>query len=245
MPELYSDSDRYGGAPKFPLVEATLGGVQDLVRRQLAKADLPWGEFVFGPADTLIDAEALSEIERKILATGYRFAYSSNLSARDRPEIYLESDVGADEAGFSFSHPDAEAGEVDAQRRTTCGTGDNVVQLDCNRRGTALYVRTSEKVLQLMREGIPDGTIAIIDDAGGTLTAPILERFSGVICAGGTVRSHLGILTREFGIPCLMNAKISGIYNGDLVEIESSAPSPTIDSYQTQQKSRAHVWKLV
>ena len=31
------------------------------------------------------------------------------------------------------------------------------------------------------------------------------------------IRSHLGILTREYGIPCFMNSKISGIREGDIV----------------------------
>ena len=84
--------------------------------------------------------------------------------------------------------------------------------------GIARYIRSSDRVLELLTNGVPDETVAIIDDSGGTLTAPILERFKGVICAGGTVRSHLGILTREYGIPCLMNAKISGIKEGDRVE---------------------------
>ena len=53
-----------------------------------------------------------------------------------------------------------------------------------------------------------------------------------MICAGGTVRSHLGILTREYGIPCVMNAKISGIKEGERVEIECTAPAKTTEAYQ-------------
>ena len=80
------------------------------------------------------------------------------------------------------------------------------------------------------------------DDSGGTLTAPILEQFHGVICAGGTVKSHLGILTREFGIPCLMNACISGIRNGDRVEIEVSGRAKAMGDYQTQDDHSVRVW---
>ena len=98
--------------------------------------------------------------------------------------------------------------------------------------------------LELLTNGVPDETIAIIDDSGGTLTAPILERFKGVICAGGTVRSHLGILTREYGIPCLMNAKISGIREGDRVEIESTASAKTAEAYQTGVEMTARVWRV-
>ena len=97
---------------------------------------------------------------------------------------------------------------------------------------------------ELMRNGVPDHTIAIIDDSGGTLTAPVLERFAGVICAGGTVRSHLGILTREYGIPCLMNARISGIYEGDTVEMECTAPARTAESYQSGVEMTAKIWRL-
>ena len=107
-----------------------------------------------------------------------------------------------------------------------------------------MYVRTSDAVLEYMTKGIPDDMIAIIDDSGGTLTAPILEKFRGVICAGGTVRSHLGILTREYGIPCLMNAKISGIREGDLVEIETSAIAKTAEAYQSGKEMTARVWKI-
>ena len=110
--------------------------------------------------------------------------------------------------------------------------------------GTARYIRSSDRVLELLTNGVPDETVAIIDDSGGTLTAPILERFKGVICAGGTVRSHLGILTREYGIPCLMNAKISGIREGDRVEIECTAASKTAEAYQTGVEMTARVWRL-
>lgn len=52
-------------------------------------------------------------------------------------------------------------------------------------------VSTIEQVMEFLTDGIPPGTIAVIDDSGGTLTAPIIEGFAGVICLGGTVRSHL------------------------------------------------------
>lgn len=96
-----------------------------------------------------------------------------------------------------------------------------------------------------LREGVPESTIAIIDDSGGTLTAPILEQFAGVVCAGGTVRSHLGILTREYGIPCVMNSKISGIVNGDTVEIGVSGPAKTTEAYQQGREMSVPVWKHV
>ena len=58
------------------------------------------------------------------------------------------------------------------------------------------------------------------------------------------MRSHLGILTREYGIPCLMNAKISGIKEGDRVEIECTAAAKTAEAYQTGVEMTARVWRL-
>jgi signal transduction protein with GAF and PtsI domain len=93
--------------------------------------------------------------------------------------------------------------------------------------------------------GVPDGIIAVIDDSGGTLTAPILGDFAGVVCMGGTIRSHLGILTREFGVPCLMAAVIDGLADGDRVTVEYSKPAA--DVYATADAAagqRARIIKL-
>jgi signal transduction protein with GAF and PtsI domain len=98
--------------------------------------------------------------------------------------------------------------------------------------------------MKSLTAGVPPDTISIIDDSGGTLTAPIIEHFKGVICAGGTVRSHLGILTREYGIPCLMNAQISGIRDGDKIEIEAAGPAKTTEAYQQGLDMSVRVWKL-
>lgn len=244
MPELYIDRDRYGEAPASPLVEAVHNLVRDLVRSKLHDSGEAWNDFVFGSSDGLLTKADFEIIERRILDTGYRFAWSSMLSARDRPEIYLAADGVGDDPEFSFEHPDAQTTDAGLDGRAQCGTGDNVVRRSANTVGTAYYVRTSERVIELMEKGVPPDMIAIIDDSGGTLTAPILEHFSGVICAGGTVRSHLGILTREYGIPCMMNAKISGIREGDRVEIESSALARTSESYQAGVEMSAKIWKL-
>jgi hypothetical protein len=241
---LYIDRDRYASAPASALVEAVHNSVQDLVRRRLAESGGDWADFVFGTSEQLISKADMEEIERRILGTGYRFAWSSMLSARDRPEIYAAVESAGDDPTFSFEHVDAIVAAVGEEGREQRGMGDNVVRCATNIKGTARYIRTSERVIDFMKNGVPDGTIAVIDDSGGTLTAPILEHFAGVICAGGTVRSHLGILTREYGIPCLMNAKISGIREGDSVELETSAAARTAESYQNGTEMTARIWKL-
>ncbi len=45
--------------------------------------------------------------------------------------------------------------------------------------------------------------MAIIDDSGGTLTAPILGEFNAGRLHGRHGASHLGILTREYNVPFL------------------------------------------
>ena len=245
MARIGGDSDRYGDAPASVLVEAVHNSVRDLVRRKFDQSGVSWREFVFGSSDALIGTEDFAEIEQRILGTGHRFASSAMISARERPDIYqpLEGFSG-DLSDFSFEHPDAVVAPVDAAGRAQRGVGDNVVRRPDNVVGVARYVRTSDAVLNYMTNGVPDDMIAIIDDSGGTLTAPILEKFKGVICAGGTVRSHLGILTREYGIACLMNARISGIREGDLVEIETSAVARTAESYQSGKEMTARVWRI-
>ena len=83
----------------------------------------------------------------------------------------------------------------------------------------------------------------MIGASGGTLTAPILEQFKGMICMGGTVRSHLGILCREYGIPCFMNAKITGIKEGETVEMEATAAAKTAEAYQKGEEMTGNIWK--
>lgn len=239
MTNLYTDVDKYGSPTVFPLVDAVNALVRDKVRNAWRESGKDWEDFVFGAAHELVTEQDLADVEHAVLETGYRFQWSASISQQERPEIY----VGGAAAVDWFEHPDASLGEADGSGFQACGLGDNVVQRESDVDGTALFVRSTQQVLQLLGEGIPAGTIALIDDSGGTLTAPILEQFHGVVCAGGTTRSHLGILTREYGIPCLMNAKITGIRNGDLVRIETTARSRGPEDYQTNTEVAATVWR--
>lgn len=242
MAKLFVERDRYDKPPANALVEATHALVRNLVRRRLEESGGDWNAFVFGASNTAITQTDFEMIEKTILDSGHRFGWTAMISRRERPEIYV-ADEG--EAGsFSINHPEAVTIAPDKDGREQRGVGDNVTRTPANTIGVARYVRTTEQVIAFMRDGVPDGTIAIIDDSGGTLTAPIINRFAGVICAGGTVRSHLGILAREYGIPCLMNSKISGILDGDRLEIETTAPAKTAEAYQRGAEMTACVWRL-
>ena len=75
-------------------------------------------------------------------------------------------------------------------------------------RGIWKRLEGPEDVLDLMDTGV-DGIIAVIRDAGATFLSPIFDELSGVICTGGTIRSHIGIVSREFKIPGLIAAEFS------------------------------------
>lgn len=241
----YTNENWYGGAPASLLVETIHGAIRDLVHRQVVQSGGDWTSFVSGGADSLITKQALARIEEQVLATGYRFTSASLTSLRDRPDVYKDTNgFGTEVSAFSFEHHDAIVGPIDDTGREQRGTGDNVVRHAADIVGIARYIRTSDQVIRYMQSGVPADTIAIIDDSGCTLTAPIIEQFSGIICAAGTVRSHLGILAREYGIPCLMNARISGIREGDRVAIEVSADARTAQDYQSGQDRAARVWRF-
>ena len=245
MPRLYGDTDKFGEQNQTPVVEAFHGAVRALVRQRLAESGQDWNDFVFGKAITTITAGDFRAIDQRLLAYGHRYVGSALVSQQERPDAYLAAaGMDVDLGSFSFEHPEAPCAPAGAEGLEQRGCGDNVVRYAEDLVGTARYVRTSAAVLAYLQQGVPPGTIAVIDDSGGTLTAPILEQFAGVLCAGGTVRSHLGILTREYGIPCFMNSKISGIRDGDTVRLECTAQAKTADDYQKGVETTGRVWRV-
>lgn len=244
MDTYYADADQYGDQAASPLVEAFHSAVKDLVRTRLAACGGDWDTFVFERSMALLTAADFAAIDARMLELGHRYAWSALVSVRERPHAYVPAaGLAEDRAAFSFEHPGAVTAPPDAAGWEQRGVGDNVVPYDENLVGTARYVRSTDQVLKFLEAGVPPGTIAIIDDSGGTLTAPILEQFAGVLCAGGTVRSHLGILTREYNIPCFMNARLSGIHDGDTVMLETTARAKTAAAYQHGIEMTARVWR--
>ena len=70
-------------------------------------------------------------------------------------------------------------------------------------RGRFLPMEGPDDVLALMDEGA-EGVVALVRDAGATFLAPIYHELTAIICTSGTVRSHIGIVSREFQVPCVM-----------------------------------------
>ena len=176
MSKLYCDNDKHGYQCDFPISEAYNSAVKDLVRRSYGEFGGKWEDFVFKNEFDFIKKENMLEIESNFLDFGYKFEPSAMSSSRERPNAYKASDLYDED--FSFEHEEAPTSSVDKNGLELCGVGDNVVSHDSNFRGTALYVRTIDKVLECL-EGVSEKTIAIVDDSGGTLTAPVLQYFSG------------------------------------------------------------------
>jgi hypothetical protein len=210
--------------------------VREHVARRAAELGGDWKSLVFDRQFDLLSADDVVAIEREFLTRGRKFQFSAEISLREEPDKYTRAEaVESEQEGL---------GAV-ADGRKVVGLGDNVARHQVNVSGTIAFVSSPEQVIDFLTEGVPEGTVAVIDDSGGTLTAPILDGFRAVICLGGTVRSHLGILTREYGIPCLMNAAVTDLHDGDEVEIEATAAVPTAEEYSAGTAVRARVWKRI
>jgi signal transduction protein with GAF and PtsI domain len=88
-------------------------------------------------------------------------------------------------------------------------------------RGRFVAMEGPDDVLALMDSGA-DGVVALVRDAGATFLAPIYHELSGIICTSGTVRSHIGIVSREFQVPCVMGCVLEEPEGGTEVELDCS-----------------------
>lgn len=70
-----------------------------------------------------------------------------------------------------------------------------------------------------------DDVIALVESGGTTFLSPILGRLGGIVCTSGTTRSHLAIVSREYGVPCLLAVDLESWTpaDGDAVTLTSSA----------------------
>jgi hypothetical protein len=226
--------DKWARASATPTVEAYHTAIRRIVAERFAATGKAWNDVVHDRALALTRQD-FEQVEADLLATGYRFEMSAVVSLTEAPDKYKP-----------LSGPTASgAHDTDEQGRAVLGTGDNVFKAAADVEGVARFVSTVESVMDLLTEGVPPETIAIIDDSGGTLTAPVLGDFAAVICMGGTVRSHLGILTREYGVPCLMAAQLDGLREGDRITVEYGKPAA--DAYAdaaTAAAQRSRIIKL-
>jgi phosphohistidine swiveling domain-containing protein len=218
----------------LPLPGRYNSAVRELAAKRFAATGESWKDVVFDRQFDLFSLADARAVEQEALDSGYRFDFSATVSLESEPDKYKRPEQAV--SGF--------ADGVVSDGRRQVGIGDNVIRKQASVSGPVALISKIEQVMGFLADGVPEGTIAVIDDSGGTLTAPIIEGFAGVICLGGSVRSHLGILAREYDVPTLMNCKIDTLVDGDVVEIEVTAAPPASDAYETGDTGHARIWKI-
>jgi phosphohistidine swiveling domain-containing protein len=195
------------------------------VQKNLNRLDRPWAEVVNAQTMDLFSHEDGKRVAEQVWTQfqeveGRKLYAGCEVAVREQPDRYvLRSDALAAQEAVG----DLPEGAI--------ADGDNAFRAE-DVEGNLLIVREVREVDRLMREGVPEGTIGVIDDAGGTMTAPILEEFEGVLCLAGTVRSHLAIIAREFGVPVLMNVRVARkLQTGERVRVQYSAEAQNVDAY--------------
>jgi signal transduction protein with GAF and PtsI domain len=100
----------------------------------------------------------------------------------------------------------------------SAGVGDKVFD-HAPVRGRLRVLDGPEDVLDLMDSGA-EGVVVLVRDAGATFLAPIYHELTAVVCTSGTVRSHIGIVSREFQVPCVMACTFTGAEPARDAEVE-------------------------
>ena len=95
-------------------------------------------------------------------------------------------------------------------------------------RGTWRRLSSPDDVLTLM-DTTAEGIVACVADAGATFLAPIFDELTAVVCLSGTPLSHIGIVSREYQIPCVMSAELRAEpADGDAVEVDCSGAAGVV-----------------
>ncbi len=120
------------------------------------------------------------------------------------------------------------------------GEGQNVVEHEPVE-GPTLWLETPDDVIEFVTGDNVEDTIVISRGGSTTFVAPALTAgVKGLITLEGTKECHLGIVSREFGIPCVMSVAFSeGITtaqgetipaNGTVIRLDTST-MPTAGVY--------------
>ena len=89
-------------------------------------------------------------------------------------------------------------------------------------RGVWRRLSSPDDVLELM-DGTAEGIVACVADAGATFLAPIFDELTAVVCLSGTPQSHIGIVSREYQVPCVMATSLEAEPHHDAeVEVDCS-----------------------
>ena len=97
-------------------------------------------------------------------------------------------------------------------------------------RGQLRLLSGPDDVIALL-DTTADGVVALVRDAGATFLSPLYDELTAIVCSGGTPRSHIGIVSREFQLPCVMSAVFANAEpppDGTEVEVDCSAAEGVI-----------------
>lgn len=89
--------------------------------------------------------------------------------------------------------------------------------------GVVRLVGKVADVFALMQSRDLGETILLTESATATAVVPLLDRVRGLICTSGGITSHLAIVSREFGLPCIMGAEIADPSDLDGVRVLMAA----------------------
>jgi signal transduction protein with GAF and PtsI domain len=106
------------------------------------------------------------------------------------------------------------SGNIDGVREI--GVGINVMESDEVVEGRIRFLDSPQEVLAFVASDTVASSIVISRGGTTTFMAPALASgVRGLITLQGSPESHLGILSREFGIPCVMSVQFTeGIQTG-------------------------------
>ena len=90
-------------------------------------------------------------------------------------------------------------------------------------RGRWRRLASPDDVLALLDDSA-EGVVACVADAGATFLAPIFDDLTAVVCLSGTPMSHIGIVSREYRVPCLMGVTLTAEPDADaVVEVDCTS----------------------
>jgi phosphoenolpyruvate synthase/pyruvate phosphate dikinase len=93
---------------------------------------------------------------------------------------------------------------------TVIAEGYNAFETNKTATGTIKYLKDPAAVMGLIKSGKLADHILLVRGGTTTFLAPALTMGAiGVITMSGAPESHLGILSREFQIPCVMTANLT------------------------------------
>lgn len=93
---------------------------------------------------------------------------------------------------------------------TLVGTGINVFTSETTTVGKIRFLDSPDEVLEFIDGPDVDSTIVISRGGTTTFMSPaLMAGVAGLITLQGAPESHLGILSREFAIPCVMSTSFT------------------------------------